>query len=103
MTTSAMPSAEGYPLPTRRVRWLGLVFFLIIHVVGIVGTPLYIYYRGITGPELALFFFYAGATGLATTIGYHRLFAHCTFETSTVVRFFLLLFEAATFQESALK
>jgi hypothetical protein len=29
------------------VRWLGLVFFLLLHVVAIVGTPLYIYYYGI--------------------------------------------------------
>jgi stearoyl-CoA desaturase (delta-9 desaturase) len=40
---------------------------------------------------------------MAVTMGYHRLFAHRTYETSSAVRFFLLLFGAATFQESALK
>lgn len=94
---------DDYPLPRPQVRWLGLVFFILIHVIAIVGTPLYIYYRGITAPELALFFFYLGATGMATTIGYHRLFAHRTFETSATIRFLLLFFGAATFEESALK
>lgn len=103
MSTTAKRMTDGYPLPQRRTRWVGIVFFAVIHVVGLVGTPLYVYYYGITASELALFFFFVIATGMATTLGYHRLFAHGAFETSTSVRFFLLLFGAATFEESALK
>ena len=103
MPADATLLADNYPLPKRKVRWLGIVFFLVIHTVGIIGTPLYIYYYGITAPELALFFFFVVATGMSTTLGYHRLFAHGTYKTSTPVRFFLLLFGAATFEESALK
>ena len=95
--------ADDYPLPKRRIRWVGLVFFVFLHVIGIVGTPLYVYYYGITVPELALFFVFLLATGMSTTIGYHRLFAHGTFKTVPVVRFLLLLFGAATFEESAMK
>src|SRR5262249_48771488 len=76
---------DEYPLPKRKIRWVGLVFFVLLHAVALIGTPLYIYYRGVTGPELALFAFFLVATGLSTTIGYHRLFAHGTFETSPVV------------------
>ena len=90
-------------MPKRKVRWLGLVFFIFLHVVGIVGTPLYIYYRGITAPELVLFFVFCAATGISITMGYHRLFAHPTYKASPVVRFLFLLFGAATFEESALK
>ena len=92
-----------YPLPKRRIRWVGLVFFVFLHGVALIGTPIYIYYRGVTGPELALFAFLLIATGLSTTIGYHRLFAHGAFQASPVVRFVLLFFGAATFEESALK
>ncbi len=95
--------AAEYPLPKRRVRWLGLIFFLVINVVGIVGTPLYIYYRGITASELVLFFAACFLTGMSITIGYHRLFAHRSFSASPVVRFLLLFFGAAAFEESALK
>ncbi len=103
MTMTATDIARDYPLPKRRVRWLGLIFFIILHIVAIVGTPLYIYYRGITAPEIALFFCYAAATGMSITIGYHRLFAHSTFKASPIVQFVLLFFGAATFEESALK
>jgi stearoyl-CoA desaturase (delta-9 desaturase) len=103
LTMKAREIADAYPLPKRQVRWLGLIFFLILHVVGIVGTPFYIYYRGVTTPELALFIFYLFATGMSTTVGYHRLFAHASFKAAPIVRLFLLFFGAATFQESALK
>jgi stearoyl-CoA desaturase (Delta-9 desaturase) len=84
--------ADDYPLPKRRIRWLGLVFFVFLHAAGIVGMPLCLHCCGVTAPEFALFFFFLLATGLSTTIGYHRLFAHGTFKTVPVVRFFLLLF-----------
>jgi stearoyl-CoA desaturase (delta-9 desaturase) len=103
---SAPPSnaiVDGYKLPRRQIHWLGVIFFLILHVVGIVGTPLYIYYYGITWSELALFVACLAATGMSTTAGYHRLFAHATYKASSAVRFLLLLFGAAAFEESALK
>jgi stearoyl-CoA desaturase (Delta-9 desaturase) len=100
---NARTASADYPLPTRQVRWVGLVFFVVLHAIAIVGTPLYIYYRGVTVPELALFFFFAAVTGMSITIGYHRLFAHSTFKASPIVCFPLLLFGAATFEESALK
>jgi stearoyl-CoA desaturase (Delta-9 desaturase) len=102
-TNTKREIADEYPLPKRKVRWLGLIFFVLLHVIGIVGTPLYIYYRGITAPELALFLLYAVATGMSITVGYHRLFAHRSYEASPILRFLLLLFGAATFEESALK
>ena len=103
MTTNAATNAEEYPLAKPEIRWLGLVFLVVLHVIGIVGTPLYIYRYGITPSELMLFFGYCGVTGMAITMGYHRLFAHSTYDTLPVVRFFLLFFGAATFEESALK
>ena len=101
MNTSSI--ADAYPLPRRGIRWLGLVFFVFLHAVALIGTPVYVDRHGVTGPELALFAFFLVATGLSTTIGYHRLFAHGAFQASPVVRFLLLFFGAATFEESALK
>ena len=103
MDTRSATLADDYPLPRHRIRWLGLVFFVVLHVVGIVGTPLYVYHYGIAASEVALFVVYCGLTGMAVTMGYHRLFAHGTYDASTVVRFLLLFFGAATFEESALK
>ena len=103
MTLETSSLDAEYPLPTRKVRWVGLVFFIVLHAVALIGTPLYIYYRGITGAEIALFLGMCAATGLSITIGYHRLYAHSAFKASPIVQFFVLLFGAATFEESALK
>ena len=42
------------------------------------------------------------ACGLSVTAGYHRLFAHRTYRAAAAVRWVLLAFGAATFQNSAL-
>jgi stearoyl-CoA desaturase (delta-9 desaturase) len=70
------------------------VFFVVLHAVALIGTPLYIYHRGLTGPEIALFLGMCAATGLSITVGYHRLFAHSAFKAAPAVQFFVLLFGA---------
>ncbi len=94
---------ELYPLPVRRVRWTGIIFFTVIHLVGIIGAPLYMIYHGVSLSEWALFLTYTSLSGMAITMGYHRLFAHATFKTGPVIRFLLLFFGASTFEQTALK
>lgn len=88
---------------TRKNNWVNITFFAVTTLAGVIGTPIYIYHYGIAAAEVALFLFYFAATGLAITVGYHRLFAHATYKTNRVVRFFLLFFGAAAFQQSALQ
>ena len=88
---------------TRKNNWVNITFFAVTTLAGVFGAPVYIYYYGIAATEVALFLFYFGATGLSITVGYHRLFAHATFKTNRVVRFFLLFFGAAAFEQSALQ
>lgn len=92
-----------YELPRRRTRWAGVILFAVLISCGVIGTPIYIYKYGLSVSEIALFVFYFFATGLAITAGYHRLFAHATYKTNDFVRFLLLFFGAATYEESALK
>ena len=94
---------DKYPLPQPQTRWVGIIFFIVLHVVGLVGTPLYLLHYGASSAEWVLFFSYSFLTNMAITVGYHRLFAHVTFKAHPIVRFFLLFFGAATFEESALK
>jgi len=88
---------------TRKNNWVNITFFAVTTLAGVVGTPIYVYHYGISAAEVALFLFYFAATGLAITVGYHRLFAHATYKTNRVVRFILLFFGAAAFQQSALQ
>ena len=82
---------------------MAAIFMPMIALIGVIGTPLYIFHRGLAFSEAALFLFYLIATSLAITVGYHRLFSHATFKTNSVIRFLLLFFGAATFQKSALR
>ncbi len=71
-------------------------------LIALIGTPLYIYHYGVSVSEIFLMLFYIIATGLAVTVGYHRLFAHVTYKTHGPIRFALLFFGAASFEQSAL-
>jgi len=88
---------------TRKNNWVNITFFTVTTLAGIIGTPVYLYHYGLAAAETALFLFYFAATGLSITVGYHRLFAHATYKTNRMVRFFLLFFGAAAFQQSALQ
>jgi stearoyl-CoA desaturase (delta-9 desaturase) len=82
---------------------MAVIFMPAIALVGIIGTPIYISYQGLTVSEACLFFFYLIATSLAITVGYHRYLSHRVFKTNPVLHFLLLFFGAATFQKSALR
>lgn len=96
-------STADYSPPKRHTRWMAAIFMPVIALVGVIGTPLYIYNQGLAFSEAALFFFYLTATSLAITVGYHRRYSHTTFKTNRVIDFLLLFFGAATFQKSALR
>src|SRR5690606_2540867 len=94
---------DPYPLPTRRLRWAGIALFSVIHLVSLIGLPLYAMTYGISTVEWVTFVLYTSLSGMAITVGYHRLFAHATFKTGPVIKFLLLYFGASTFEESAVK
>ncbi len=93
----------SYPLPEYQVRWVGIIFFIIIHSIGFIIAPLYIWRQGLSKAEWILFATYFSLTSLSITVGYHRLFSHVTYKTIAPIRFLLLFFGAATFEQSALK
>ncbi len=90
-------------LTTRQaIVWENITFFAVTTVLGLIGAPLYIYYHGISLPDICLFTFFSFATGLGITVGYHRLFAHASYKASPFFRFFCLFFGAAAFEQPAL-
>jgi len=92
-----------YGPPKRKTKWAGVILFAVLIPCSVIGTPVYLYRNGITLPEALLFWFFFFATGLSITVGYHRLFAHVSYKTNSFIRFMLLFFGAATYEESALK
>ena len=83
-----------------RVCWSTVAGLSLIHVAGIVGVIWIIVNPSAATLALAVVMYIL--CGLAITVGYHRLFAHRTYRASPPVRWAMLAFGAAAFQNSAL-
>jgi stearoyl-CoA desaturase (delta-9 desaturase) len=88
---------------SRQVIWLNLVFLLGTLLVALVGTPWYLIKVGLGWPEALTFLAIWLLVGLSVTAGYHRLFAHKTFQAAWPVRLGLLIFGAGALENSVLK
>lgn len=91
------------PYTTRQTNWVNIIFFAVNALVGVGGGIWYAATFGVGATELALFAFFLVMTPISITVGYHRLFSHGAFKTNRVVRFLLLFFGAAAFEQSALE
>jgi stearoyl-CoA desaturase (delta-9 desaturase) len=86
----------------RRLNWLNTIFLVGTLLVAAVATPWYLWNYGFGLPEWATFFAIWLVVGLSVTGGYHRLFAHKTYQASWPVRLFYLVFGAAALENSVL-
>lgn len=91
------------PYTTRQTNWVNIIFFAVNALVGVGGGIWYAATFGVGATELALFAFFLVMTPISITVGYHRLFSHGAFKTNRVVRFLLLFFGAAAFEQSVLE
>jgi stearoyl-CoA desaturase (delta-9 desaturase) len=85
-----------------KANWPIIAFFSITTGGALIGGPLYFHRFGLSLSEVLLTLFFVVATGLAITVGYHRLFAHLTYKANGFVQFLALFFGAAAFEQSAL-
>ena len=84
------------------MNWVTTLFLFLTPLVAVVWGIAHIHAVGVRPLEIAAFAFYVCATGFSITTGYHRLFAHRSYECSRIVKIVYLLFGAAAFQHSAL-
>jgi stearoyl-CoA desaturase (delta-9 desaturase) len=87
---------------SRPINWLNLVFLLGTLTIALIGTPWYLVKVGLGWPETITFLVIWFFVGLSVTAGYHRLFAHKTYQASWPVRLFLLVFGAGALENSVL-
>ncbi len=95
-----MVTEETAPRP--RINWLNLVFLLGTLLIALIGTPWYILKVGLGWPEAVTFGVLWLFVGVSVTAGYHRLFAHKTFQAAWPVRLFFLVFGAGALENSVL-
>ncbi len=89
-------------IPKDRIDWVNSSFLIGTALITLTAVPWYIWTFGVNAFQVGMFLAFFIATGLSITLGYHRLFAHLSFQASWPVRLATLLFGAAAFENSVI-
>jgi len=87
----------------RGFNWATGVFLIFHQLSSIIGVPLYLWYFGISSAMFWLMIAGVFLTGMAITMGYHRLYAHRTFQAKRIVEIPMLFFGTLAGQSSVLR
>jgi stearoyl-CoA desaturase (Delta-9 desaturase) len=91
-----------FRIPSTRINWTNSSFLIGTFVITCTAVPLYLWHFGVDAFQVTMFLAFVIATGLSITLGYHRLFAHMSFQALWPVRLVTLIFGAAAFENTAL-
>lgn len=84
------------------INWYGAVVLLSTPLAALILVPLYAWHHDLTVAAWVSFFVLSILNGMSITAGYHRLWAHRTYEAHWSVRIFLMLFGTMAVQNSIL-
>lgn len=83
------------------INWVPAIVLLSTPLLAIVLVPWYLWTHGINPAVWTAFAFFMAWTGLSITAGYHRLWAHKSYEAHPIIKYFLLLGATLAVQSSA--
>ena len=87
--------------PEAPVIWTNVLMFSLTFAAAAILVPWYGLKYGFTAADWTVFAFILTANGMAITGGYHRLWAHRTYEAHWTLRLFYLVFGTMALQNSA--
>jgi stearoyl-CoA desaturase (Delta-9 desaturase) len=87
----------------RNICWPIASFIVPAHVIAVVGTTFYAVNHGVTLSAVLIGVVFLFLTTFSISGGYHRLFAHGSYDAHPILKAFYLIFGAASFESSALK
>lgn len=90
-------------LKLKNISWVNTSFLISTPILAGLGLWYHLSHAEFTWQLFLLFISMYIFTGMAITGGYHRLFAHRSYQTNSFVKLLYLLFGAAAFQNSAMK
>ena len=79
-----------------------ILVFVVTGLISLVFVPLEVFYRGLDWVEVITCISLIWATGMSITAGYHRLWAHKSYQANPVVRVILAVAGAMALQNSIL-
>jgi stearoyl-CoA desaturase (Delta-9 desaturase) len=89
-------------MPSAPLNWATTLMFVLTFAVAVLAVPWYGVTHGYHASAWIGFALLLGANGMAITCGYHRLWAHATYDAHPVLKVAYLLFGAMALQNSAL-
>ncbi|MGH8294520.1 MAG: fatty acid desaturase [Steroidobacteraceae bacterium] len=95
-SSSASPPRVGAPLI-----WTNILLFSLTFLVALVLVPWYGLVHGFSAAAWVLFAVFLAANEMAITAGYHRLWAHRTYEAHWSLRLLFVIFGSMALQNSA--
>lgn len=94
--------ASIQPADNKPLDWVNAVFITATPSIALIGTFWYVSLHGMTWLEAANFLVMFLLTGIAVTGGYHRYYAHRSYECGRPLQLFYLVFGAAAVENSVL-
>jgi stearoyl-CoA desaturase (delta-9 desaturase) len=85
-----------------RLIWLNISVFTLTFFIAVIGTPLWAWHHGFDWMQITALIVAFSFCGLSITAGYHRLWAHKTYQAHPVLRFIFAIGGAFALQNSAL-
>ena len=82
---------------------IAIIALSVIPIVGVLGTICYVFVNGVVWQEPFLLVIFWIITGLAITVGYHRLFSHRSFKAHPILEWILVFAGSAALENSILK
>lgn len=89
--------------PARPLLWRNILFMTITPVLAAILTPLYVIQFGWSWGLFALFAVLFAVNNMTITCGYHRYFAHRSYEAHPLLEIFYIFVGAGAFQSSVLQ
>lgn len=98
-----MDNLQGTNVENRKIEWPVSIYIIGYHLALLIGLPFYFKHHSPQGWLYGVAAILMYITGLAVTVGYHRLYSHSTFKTNKYVEAVILFFASMATQGSALK
>jgi stearoyl-CoA desaturase (delta-9 desaturase) len=102
MTHSADTPNSTVETTTPPINWPGALVLTLTPLAALILLPLYVWSHHISTAAWVVAALFAVWTGLGITAGYHRLWAHRTYQATWIVRLFLMLGGTLGIQNSIL-
>lgn len=99
---SSMNAAKHEAPENPPINWVATSIFSLTFLGAVVLVPLYGYYNPYDAVEWVVFAVFLAFCGFSITAGYHRLWAHKTYEANVALRAFLAFWGACSIQNTIL-